>query len=271
MLYGHRDQVNTGLELNIPRKIGTLREPSWWVHWPGQRQEETCTSFPNPREGWLAIDSQIVSTTASQHPFIHQDSSTRHPLCTKKTFLNSMLKSLVSKYGILASPLQSFQSITPGCFLLHNKFQKFNFSSWFWTRCFHSTATLICSSQQQLAQVKSTTQISVYAWEKAKPRRETYLLQKQKNQCAGWKVYYNHHCKDVVKRHQPFGNCILSFSFLRRDVSLSPSRLLLPLPTHSQEKPTLPGQHFPLLVCIHHRKGKKRQIWEITGSTQEAA
>lgn len=80
MLYRQIDQINTVLELNILWQIGTLQEPSWWAHWPGK----IYIPFPNPREGRSSIDSQLVSTTASQHPFIHQRTVILAILCPQK-------------------------------------------------------------------------------------------------------------------------------------------------------------------------------------------
>lgn len=89
------------------------------------------------------------------------------------------------------------------------------------------TATLI-SSQQQLAQVKSTTRISVYAWEKAKPRRETYLLQGKKNSKLDEKFATTTTVKNRQGTLAIWELHVVLFSFLRRDVSLFPHPYPLP-------------------------------------------
>lgn len=115
------------------------------------------------------------------------------------------------------------------------------------------TTTLICSSQQKLAGVKSTTQISVYPWEKAKPRGETSLLQEKKSLC-----WMKGLLQPPLQRHHRQGTStpwhLHVVLFLERFHS-SPS------------PPCLPWSPLPLLVCFHHTKSAKRQ----SEGSQEAA
>lgn len=107
------------------------------------------------------------------------------------------------------------------------------------------TATPICSSQQKLAGVKSTTQISVYPWEKAKPRGETSLLQEKKSL-----LWMKGLLQPPLQRHRQGTSNTWSFSL--RCFTLSPSP--------AQGKAAFPGQHFPFWFASITERGKRGSL-----------
>lgn len=128
---------------------------------PSQSQEDICTPFPNPREGWPAIDTQIVSKTASQHPFI-QRTAVLTILCAQKT--------LPELYVKIANIKTWYFGKSSSKFLIHN------------------SQTLPAPQQVSELQLFSLILSKMlplgqqlwYTWKKAKPQTETTCCRKKK-------------------------------------------------------------------------------------------